>query len=301
VLMKRLSLVAVLAAPLLWTAPALAQNSNAVNSAKIEILERQVTMLRTRLGMNPVAPTDATAPAANPALLADLSAKVGNLESQLRRLNGRLEEFEHHQRQIQEDMVLLRKEIALQHEDMMRARNGVPSVTSPDTVDRVQPQSTLDAGIALSPGNDQLQATADAPADPVTVTLPEGDPASQYSYAFAFIQKNDLARGRLALDQFIAANAGDTRIGNAKYWLGRIHLQEGRNAAAAQQLLALIEEHPNHVKRTDALVDLADVLLKLDSAGDACDALAEFARVEEKASARLKARAERVRQSAGCD
>ena len=114
------------------------------------------------------------------------------------------------------------------------------------------------------------------------------------------VRKNDLQRGQLAFEKFIEANAGDSRIGNAKFWLGRIHLQEGHNAQAAQYLLALIEEHPNHAKRPDALVDLAEVLLKLESAGDACNALSEFRRVDGKASSRLKARAGRIGASARC-
>jgi TolA-binding protein len=82
--------------------------------------------------------------------------------------------------------------------------------------------------------------------------------------------------------------------------LGRIHLLKGRLPQAAQQLLALIEEHPNHGKRADALLDLADVLIGLGSKPDACNALAEFRRSADNASDRLKARAERTAAEAGC-
>jgi len=297
---KSLLLAAVLTISVGSISPVWAQNSNAVNSAKIEVLERQVTMLRTRLGMNPAAPearVRVDAPDANPALLADLSAKVGSLESQIRRLNGRLEELEYGQRQMQEGMASLRAEVALQRREGARGAGGLTSTG----LGAEASSSVLPAGSVASDGGQPLSAVDEAPAATISVTLPEGDAALQYDYAFSFVQKNDLVRAKLALEKFIAANAGDTRVGNAKYWIGRIHMLEGRNAAAAQQLLALIEEHPNHKKRTDALVDLAEVLLKLESAGDACDALAEFSRVEDKASARLKARAALVKKNARCE
>lgn len=288
-----LSTLAALGLALSISIPAAAQNSSAVNSAKIEVLERQVRMLRSRLGLSnqPVQDSQAAAPA-NPQLMADLSAKIGSLESQMRRLNGRLEEFEFRQRQTLDEIEVLRKELEFQRQEMTRVTTAQPTTaTSPVEGQPVTPPA--DGGETLAP--------VEAPAAPtVEVELPDGDAAQQFDYAFAFVRKNDLQSGQAAFEKFIAANPGDTRIGNAKYWLGRIHAQEGRNAQAAQLLLSLIEEHPNHDKRPDALVDLADVLLKLDSASDACNALAEFRRVADKASTRLQARADRVSASARC-
>jgi len=295
-LMKSLSFIAAIGLSLAMNAPVLAQNSNAVNSAKIEVLERQVRMLRTRLGMNPAGPTENKTPSAsNPQLIADLSAKIGTLETQIRRLTGRLEEFEYRQRQTQETIELLRKELELQRSEMMQRMSGPSQVEQ--SASAGSPANDVSAK-AESDGGETLGAVEEAE---VAVELPEGNAAQQFDYAFAFVRKNDLKSGQLAFEKFIESNAGDSRIPNAKYWLGRIHVREGRNAQAAQYLLALIEEHPNHDKRPDALVDLADVLLKLGSAGDACNALAEFRRVESKASARLKARAERVAAAARCN
>lgn len=266
--------------------PIEAQSSNAVNSARIEVLERKVRTLQARLGMQATEVNEA-APAGGSMndrrLVADLSAKIGSVERQMRQLNGRLEEYEFKQRQLEQALDLLRKELNIQREDLAAATaNGQvtpaaqPAVTTP---------------VATPEATEPVAAT---------IELPDAEPADQYKYAFAFIQKNDLDSGRIAMEQFIERNAGDTRIGNAKFWLGRIHLQQSRNGQAAQQLFSLIEEHPNHPKRADALVDLADVLVKLDSGTDACNALAEFRRVEESASARLKRRAATIGQAAGC-
>ncbi|MEX0298216.1 MAG: tetratricopeptide repeat protein [Kordiimonas sp.] len=275
--------------PLVVTSTVNAQSSNAVNSARIDVLERKIRTLQSRMGIAPSADVDSTAEAspADRRLVADLSAKLGGVERQMRQLNGRLEEYEFKQRQLEQALDLLRKELSLQREDMLAAAsNGSSSgVNSPV------------AGVGVSPAVvEPVEPEVVAP----VVELPEGDAAAQYKYAFSFIQKNDLDSGRTAMEQFVAANAGDQLIGNAKFWLGRIHLQKGRNGQAAQQLFSLIEDHPNHPKRADALVDLADVLVKLDSGEDACNALAEFRRVEDSASPRLKKRAQQIGTTAKC-
>ncbi len=277
-----------LASPLAISTSVSAQSSNAVNSARIEVLERKIRTLQSRMGIAPSADTE-TVTGESPSdrrLIADLSAKLGSVERQMRQLNGRLEEYEFKQRQFEQALDLLRRELSLQREDMLAVASNNASGANPPN----------DADETLSTVTEADTPEVVAP----TIELPEGDTAAQYKYAFSFIQKNDLDSGRTAMEQFVAANAGDSLIGNAKFWLGRIHLQKGRNGQAAQQLFSLIEDHPNHPKRADALVDLADVLVKLDSGTDACNALAEFRRVEDSASSRLKTRAQQIGATAKC-
>ncbi len=265
-----------------------AQSSRAVNAARIEVLERQVKALEARLGGR-VSQT-ANQPVTNNRVVADLSARMGSLEEQLRKLNGRLEEFEYRQRQFEQTIELVQQELALQRSDIAKASANVqanPVATAPSTANDnasvVEPETEVPAAVVPS------------------VELPDGDAKAQYEYAFNFIRKNDLESGRIAMDKFMEVNAGNPLTGNAKFWLGRIYLQQGKNANAAQKFLALIEEHPNHAKRGEALVDLADVLIKLDSSSDACNALLEFRRVEDKATGRLKNRANRLSQQARCN
>lgn len=274
--------------------------SRAELALKIERLEREMIALENRLrgpGNSSAASADDSA-SSDRALLADLVAKIGTVESQMRSLTGRLEEIEYRMRQQDQAMERMRQEIELQQQTMLQTQ-----------LDVAQQQSAGPAGTPPPAGQkpvSQPSATAPVTSEPSVqasvpmIALPEGDEAAQYQYAFDFIKANDLESGFTAMDLFLKAHPDGALAGNAKFWLGRIHLRLGRMPQAAQQLLALIEEHPNHDKRADALVDLADVLIALDSASDACNALAEFRRSSDDASPRLKARAERTAASAGC-
>lgn len=283
--------------------PAVAQPSPAVMESEIKALQRQMRILQRRVNGGEIpagfsaqeqgAPSQE--PQANRRVLADILAKMGSMDRQIRQLNGRLEEFEFRQNEMTETIGQLREQMALQREQMLSAPAGeIPAA----------PQSASDQEGA-QPAAGDTPAAEQLPTIPaeqqVDIQLPDGDAAAQYAYAFAFIRKNDLDSGRTAMEKFMAANPDNPQTANAKFWLGRINMQQSRNAEAAQLFLSLIEDHPNHDKRVDALVDLSDVLVALGAADDACNALAEFRRIEDTASDRLKARARRVSETARCN
>jgi len=283
--------------------PALAQSSPAVMAAEIDALQRQMRILQRRVngGETPVGvngqeqSASSQEPQANRRVLADILAKMGTMDRQIRLLNGRLEEFEYRQNEMAETLGQFREQMALQREQMLSAPSGGAPAATPGEPGQESAQPALDGAPAAEnlPTNPAEQQ--------VEIQLPDGDAAAQYAYAFAFIRKNDLDSGRTAMEKFMATNPDNPQIANAKFWLGRINMQQSRNAEAAQLFLSLIEDHPNHDKRVDALVDLSDVLVALGAADDACNALAEFRRIEDLASDRLKARARRISETARCN
>ena len=287
--------------------PVTAQSSPAVLEAKIDAIQRQLRILQRRINGGAVpADTAADEPPApsDRRVLADILAKMGTLDRQMRQLNGRLEEYEYRQSEMTETLAQIRQQMALQREQMLAQSGGETPVVvdqDPSQQDRANASPAADTppdGVPADTPGDALPAV---PAAATTLELPDGDAAAQYSFAFAFIRKNDLDSGRIAMEKFMKAHPGGPQTANAKFWLGRINMQQSRNAEAAQLFLSLIEDHPNHDKRVDALVDLSDVLIALGAANDACNALAEFRRIEDTASDRLKARARRVAETARCD
>lgn len=279
--------------------PAAAQSSPAVMNERIEALERQLRLMQRRLSGEQVDVAPQTVGQSGGSndrrLLADLSARLGTLDRQIRQLNGRLEEFEYRQNEMAEALEQLRTQMMIQREQQLSTGPASPAPGAAE-------QTELNTPVADAAGGQQL---ADLPAQPEAeepaVELPEGTAAERYGYAFGFVRSNDLDSGRVAMQQFLDAHGDDPQAANAKFWLGRIHMQQGRNGEAAQMFLSLIEEHPNHNRRADSLVDLSDVLIRLEAPDDACNALAEFRRIEDQASDRLKANARRISDRARCN
>lgn len=120
--------------------PAFAQSSPAVMNERIEALERQLRLMQRRLSGEQVdiAPQSASA-TGNPGdrrLLADLSARLGTLDRQIRQLNGRLEEFEYRQNEMAETLEQLRTQMAVQREQQL---SGSPASSGSENLARVEP------------------------------------------------------------------------------------------------------------------------------------------------------------------
>lgn len=288
-------------------APVLAQSSPAVMAAEIDALKRQMRILQRRVNGGEI-PAGADTAGANPVgqepqsdrrVLADILAKMGTLDRQMRQLNGRLEEYEFRQNEMAETIGQLREQMALQREQMLMAPTDNAPAT-PAGSEAANPSQAAEQPTSTSQSDGEALPPVQTEPE-VVIELPDGDAAAQYAYAFSFIRKNDLDSGRTAMEQFMAANPDNPQSANAIFWLGRINMQQSRNAEAAQLFLRLIEDHPNHEKRVDALVDLSDVLVALGASDDACNALAEFRRIEGEASDRLKTRARRVSETARCN
>lgn len=278
------------------TGAAIAQSSPAVMAERVEALERQLRLLQRRVSNGDVAlpqASAATSGATDRQLLADLSARLGTLDRQIRQLNGRIEEFEYRQNELAETVDQMRNQLVAQRQQQLAGAVPNNQIAEAGQEGQSQPDPA---------GGEPLAALPVDPAPAVaTVELPEGSASERYSFAFSFVRSNDLDSGRIAMEKFLAAHGEDAQAANAKFWLGRIHMQQGRNAEAAQMFLRLVEEHPNHSRRADSLVDLSDVLIKLGAADDACNALAEFRRIESDASDRLRASARRISDRARCN
>lgn len=216
-------------------------------------------------------------------LMNRMNGKLSSMERQLGQLTGRLETAEHENGLLREEIEVLRREVAAQ--------------SSTDTSAAAPPSPS-----AIAPA-DTLAQVGDDMAMQAELTLPEGDAAAQFQYAFDFIRRNDLASGLTAMTLFLDTNPEGELKGNAHFWLGRIHLQQNRPGEAARQFLTVIDEFEGHGKRPDALFELAQVLLTLDgnNGAAACNALAEFQRTADKANPRLKERAQRLAAQAQCD
>lgn len=276
-------------------AQALQSRSRQSLETKIEQLERQLRAVQRRVFNGEEIPTGEEAGSSNVTdqgrLLADLSVKIGQIERQMRELTGRLEELEYMGRQNKQAIESLRQEMDLR----LAAGAGSSEGSAPAGSAGLSSQPAAET---LPGGGETLAPVPEAAAP--AVALPEGDASAQYQYAFGFVRQDNLDSARQAMQLFLEAHPEDALTPNAVFWLGRIYFRQGRDGLAAQQFLTLIDSYPTHEKRADALVDLADVLIKIDSASDACDALAEFDSVSEGASPRLKARAVRLSESAQC-
>jgi tol-pal system protein YbgF len=208
-----------------------------------------------------------TAPAAAPAAavgtpasapLVDLSARVGELERQLREMTGAIEANQFKLRQLEEAQTKLRADT----EFRLNALEGGGAAAAPA------------AGLAAAaPAKPNAKPPAATP-KPAAATPATADAAWKAAYAVAL--NKDWPGTETAMTDFIAAYPKSPRIPQAQYWLGRSFAMRDQHAQAAKAFLELYQTAPLSARGPDSLIGLATAMTGLKKPKDACRVLGEL-------------------------
>ncbi|MBC7520220.1 MAG: hypothetical protein H7268_03885 [Sandarakinorhabdus sp.] len=234
-----------------------------------------------------IAPAAVAAPAAvgTPASapLVDLSARVGELERQLREMTGQVEANQFKLRQIEEAQAKLRGDV----EFRLNALEG-GAVAAPTA-----------AAMPAKPGAKPVVAkpeTAKPEAKPAA-----GNADAAWKAAYADVLAKDWPAAETAMTDFIAAWPKSTRIPQAQYWLGKSFAARDQHALAAKSFLELYQTAPLNARAPDSLIGLATAMNGLKKPKDACRVLGELDSVYgEKLTPAQKADAAALRAKAKC-
>ncbi|MEE8258435.1 MAG: hypothetical protein V3R20_01945, partial [Sphingomonadales bacterium] len=173
--------------------PAEAQSSRDYGDIldRIEQIEKELRALQKSAARGKLPATRGTKaimlPSDQPPLLASLEIRMSQLERELRKLTGQIEELVNRQDILEREMELFRKDVEFQ---LREGRDGSTPL-----------EETLPGETASSSLNLPQNQAATQPA----VTLPSGDAASQYDFAFSQLKRGDFLTAEAAFEAFLEA------------------------------------------------------------------------------------------------
>jgi tol-pal system protein YbgF len=260
------------------SAPALAQDMRPVLD-RLDRLERDLNQVQRQVyraqvggGSAPVLP-----PTGDAGGSVDVSIRMDQLEEQMRRLTGQLEEIQNNITQLgtRLDKKQADDEVRFQQLEghgggggAAIADAGPPQHGGAGDMDRAAPGP---ASLAPSAGGG---AAASAPGGG---TLPQGSAQEQYGYAFGLVRQQDFKNAELALKSFLQKHPNDPLAGNAQFWLGQTYFVRGDNAAAAAAFAEGYQKYPQGPKASEDLLKLG---ISLNNQGRKPDACAIFSRLD---------------------
>jgi TolA-binding protein len=245
-------------------------------------------------------------PSASP--VADLTARVDALESQLKSLTGQVEQDGFRLKKLEESVKLL------------EARTASAPVPPADKPLAVAPEPVKPAAAPTAPKPTTTLAPAKAPATPVKAATPaKADPKRQalidkvelpvtddatedaYSYGYRLWQAKLYPEAQAKLREFSTKNPNHRRASYAQNLLGRAYLDEGKPGNASRAFYANYKNSPKGERASESLYWLGISLMKLNEKQAACDAYKEFGTVYgSTAPADLKARVAKGQADAQC-
>ncbi len=165
---------------------------------------------------------------------------------------------------------------------------GPAAATSIGSAPPAHPSAAPAAAAITTPGGTVI---ADAHADPVK---------EEFDIALGYLKQKDYENAERSFAAFIAKNPKTKRTSDALYYLGETYYLRGRQREAAEQYLKISANYASSPRAPEAMLRLGEALHALGDKEQACAAFGEVPRRYPKASAAIKASAEREAKRAQC-
>lgn len=214
--------------------------------------------------------------------LANLTARVDALETQLRVLTGQVEEQGFRTRQIEEQIGRLRTDLQGRLDRV--EQQARPAVPPPVAEVRTVPAPTPAPAEPAAPG-------PAAPADAAETA---------YNAGYRLWNERRYAEAQTTLDAAATAHPNSRWASWARNLQGRAYLDDGKPATAARILLANYQENPRGERAADSLYYLGQALTRLDRRAEACRVYDELAQVYPNMRDFIRTRLPQARTDARC-
>ncbi len=295
--------------------PALAQSDGV--SQRVGKLEKEMRAVQRKvfpqgielepeLGGAPRPAVSAGSPSAAP--IADLTARVDALETQLRTLTGQVEQDGFRLKRLEDAVKALQAASAPPEPTPATPSEGM----GPNDVDAPEPTGqpiTTAAPPVAKPATPKPAPATIAKADPArkaaiaAVEMPAtGDAAEDaYTYGFRLWSAKLYPEAQVKLKEFVAKNPSHKRASYAQNLLGRAYLDEGKPALASVAFYDNYQKMPRGDRAGESLYWLGVSLTRLKKPADACKVFVEFDQVYgPKSTGDLKAKVAKGKSDAKC-
>ncbi len=216
--------------------------------------------------------------------VAQMEVRISQIEEQLRRLTGMIEENSFQLRRLSETG-MTGNVSPLQTQSSMNGIQAVP-------LDTMSTNTIPSAPVIDNANQGQYQLG--------TLNAGAMSPAKMYDQAFSYLQRNDYASAQATFDEFIMAYPNHALVENAKYWLGETYYARDSYSEASRAFARAFKDHPDGQKAPDTLLKLAMSLQRQDMTQEACLTLGELENRFPNAPSSVAAKAREEEQIYGC-
>ena len=261
----------------------------------------------------------------------DMVVRLDQLESDVRRLTGAVEELQYRNQQLEQALRQLQgggAQGGVAPRPGPAAAPAAPAPAPQRRADVFDPQqspnspgaprqlgsSAATAGgpiveppapIPNGPGGDQPGAPLDLGNNP-NVTGPQAaqppamSPRDEFDRAYDYVMRKDFPLAQQAFQDFLKKYPSDPMSGEAQFWLGESLFQGKNYQSAAEAFVTMTKKYPTSPKQPDTLLRLGQSLAALQQRDLACVTLAEVAKKYPRAAQNVKAAVEREQKRVHC-
>ncbi|MFZ4762563.1 MAG: tol-pal system protein YbgF [Alphaproteobacteria bacterium] len=228
-------------------------------------------------------------------IAADQEVRLGQLEDQLRRLNGTIEQLQFQQTQINQQIQKMASDNEVRFSALEKAAQPpaqpqpAPAVTPPPATPAPSPAPT-----------GQTPPPAPSNTAPAASNLPDGSANQLYQQAYGQMNNQQYDAASNNFHEFLKKYPKHELAANTRFWLADIEFSKGNYQQAAISFAENYQKYPKGSKAPDSLLKLSLSLEKLGKNSDSCLTLKELAQKFPKAGENITRSAAQQKTRLGC-
>ena len=232
------------------------------------------------------------------------------MEKEIRRLTGQLEEQQYEIRRLREDMAKVQSELdAVKSGEGSVANRNLPTINSEETLN-VTDRAITHEQQPNSAGSFQYNPPANKEENQTLGTLTKstssgavtktGGAAQAYDRAYSFIKSRNFDSAESEFATFIKNYPEHDLVSNAKYWYGETFYVRGNYDSAARVFAEGYQKYPKGPKAASNLLKLGMSLVGMGKKDDACIAFKQLKKDYSKSSIPVLKRADSEMKKINC-
>lgn len=239
------------------------------------------------------------------------------LEKEIRRLTGQIEEQNYEIRRLKDDIAKAAGDLSVRVSDLEAGRGGSAaprnaqdSVAQLDTSPPVMGGAVSDGDIGSSSEDDGFTYQSSG-AEPQSLgtyqkspetgeARPSKDAAAAYDYAYSFIKARNYDRAEDEFANFMRDYPNNALVSNAKYWYGETFYVRRNYEKAARVFAEGYQAYPKSSKAPSNLLKLGMALTGMNKKDEACIAYKQLQNQYAKSSVPVLKRAETEMKKIDC-
>ena len=248
---------------------------------------------------------------------AAMEIRFQQMEKEIRRLTGQVEEQAYEIRQLKEELATVTGDLDVRMKDVEAGRASVaptirtndsgyamPREDEPELFDPppAAPEMQDHGSFKYQPpgeGSGQQLGTLNKSPDGGAVTSGDNAPRA-YEYAYSFVKAREFDRAEQAFADFIRNYPNHTLVSNAKYWYGETFYVRGQYEKSAKIFAEGYQKYPDGPKASSNLLKLGMALKGMGKTEDACIAFKQLKKDYSDAAVPVLKRAETEMQRINC-
>ena len=222
----------------------------------------------------------------------DMAVRVGEMDENMRKINGRLDEIEYKLKTFEERINMINRDIDVR----ISMIEGKPIKSNGAGIQ--EPKEKFAPKVADSAPKSLLGAEIDKGTD--LPSMPTKTAEEIYKEGLEYLKAKNYNKAEGSFDSVLRRFPQDKLAGNAQFWLGEVYYAQGQYKEAAVAFGKVYKDYKSGPKGADGLLKLGMSMKELNNKEAACEAFTNMTSEFPKAEDRIKNKAAEEAKKLGC-